>query len=143
MARADRAKHVDPSQADGYAEVGRRLLGAGRAIRQGGDAKHAPALAILGIHGVVAFTDALCIHLGGRKSTSPDHAAAARLLRSIMGARLPREMETLLLRVVSEKDRLEYQGYVATMREADAIFGKAERFGRWVEEVLTGTTASG
>ena len=44
--------------------------------------------------------------------------------------------------VVSEKDRLEYQGYVATMREADAIFEKAERYGRWVEEMLTGTRAS-
>jgi hypothetical protein len=143
MARPDRAKRVDPSQADGYAEVGRRLLGAGRAIREGGDARHAPALAILGIHAVVAFTDALCIHLGGRKSTSADHGAAARLLRAIVGARLPREMETLLVRVVSEKDRLEYQGYVATMREADAIFARAERYGRWVEQWLTGSTASG
>jgi len=97
---------------------------------------------MLGIHAVVAFTDALCIHLGGRKSTSADHAAAARLLRAIMGARLPREMESLQARVVSEKDRLEYQGYVATMREADAIFEKAERYGRWVEEMLTGTRAS-
>lgn len=138
MARADRAKRVDPARADGYAEVGRRLLLAGRGILEGRDARHAPALAILGVHAVIAFADALCVHFGGKKSTSPDHAATVKLLRAILGARLPREMERLLERVIREKDRFEYQGYVATLKEAEAVFTKAERFGVWTEELLSG-----
>ena len=77
--------------------------------------------------------------MGSRKSTSAGHEAAARLLRGIMGARLPKEVERLLLRVVTDKDRFEYQGYIATIREAQAVFEKAERYGAWAEGILTGT----
>lgn len=87
-------------------------------------------------------TDALSIHLGGRKSTSPDHEAAARLLRGVMGTRLPREMERTLARVMSDKDRFEYQGYVATLKEAQVVLAKAERYGAWAETVLTGMQRS-
>lgn len=137
MARLDRAKRIDPAQADGYAEVGRRLLLAGRAIIERGDPRHASALAILSIHAAIAYTDALCIHLGGRKSTSADHGAGVRLLRSIMGVRLPAQTERKLSRLLGQKDRFEYQGYVTTMREAQSHFSKAERYTTWAEGVLT------
>lgn len=137
MVRADRSKRVDPSRADGYAEVGRRLLLAGRAILEERDPRHASGLAILAIHAVIAYADALCVRLGGRKSTSPDHAATVKLLRAILGERIPGEMVALLDRTVREKDRFEYQGYVATMKEAASLFAKAERFGAWAESLLT------
>jgi hypothetical protein len=137
VARIARAKRVDPVRADGYAELGRRLLLAGRAILDDRDSRHASGLVVLGIHSAIAFSDALCVRFGGRKSTSADHAEAVKLLRATLGARLPAEMEKLLGRVLSEKDRFEYQGYVATMREAETLFSKAERFGAWAELVLT------
>lgn len=136
MARTDRAKRVDPVRADGFAEIGRRLLIAGRTMLEHRDPRHASALAILAIHAVIAFTDALCVRFGGKKSTSADHAAAIKLLRGILGARLPREMERAVDRVLREKDRFEYEGYVATLKEAEAVFTKAERFGAWTEEML-------
>ncbi|MEE8117119.1 MAG: hypothetical protein V3T28_08435 [Gemmatimonadales bacterium] len=139
MARLDRTKRIDPVQADNYAEVGRRLLLAGRAILERGEPRHAPALAILSVHAAIAHTDALCIHLGGRKSTSHDHDAAVRLLRSIMGSRLPARMERTVGRLLSEKDRFEYQGYVATMRDAQALFARAQSYGTWADGVLTST----
>jgi hypothetical protein len=138
VARLDRTKRIDPAQADRYAEVGRRLLLAGRAMREGGDPRHASALAILSIHAAIAYTDAVCIHLGGRKSTSADHEAAARLLASLMGNRVSAQVERTLRRLLGEKDRLEYQGYVATLREADGLFARAERYATWAEGVLTG-----
>lgn len=137
MARTDRAKRIDPAQADNYAEVARRLLIAGRTAREHADPRHASALAILSIHAVIAYIDSVCVHLGGRKSMSSDHHSAVALLRSIMGSRLAKTTETALLKVLSEKDRFEYQGYVTTLREAERLLDRAERVGTWAESVLT------
>ena len=137
MARLDRTKRVDPAQADSYAELGRRLLHAGRAIVERGDPRHASALAILSVHAAIAFTDAVAIHAGGRKSTSPDHEAALRVLRAVLGPRLPQRFERVLQRVIAEKDRLEYQGYLATMGEAASLFERAGQVAAWAEELLT------
>lgn len=137
MARTDRSKRIDPAQADNYAEVGRRLILAGRSMLERADPRHASALAILSVHAVIACVDSVCIHLGGRKSTSADHQASVALLRIIMGPRLSAATEKSLLRVLSEKDRFEYQGYVAMMREAQHLFGRAESMATWAEDVLT------
>jgi hypothetical protein len=109
---------------------------AGRAIRESRDPRHASGLVILSIHAAIAFADALCVRFGAKKSTSPDHEATVQLLRSVLGARLPKESAQLLARIVSDKDRFEYQGYVASLREAEAMFSKAERFASWAERTL-------
>lgn len=138
MTRTDRTRRVDPARADAYAEVGRRLLLAGRAVLDGGDPRHATGLAILAVHAGIAYADAVCILRGGRKSASADHAAALRLLRAILGNRLPEAMARTLERLVADKDRFEYQGMVVTMRDATAAFAAAERFGAWAENLLAG-----
>lgn len=138
MTRIDRTRRVAPARADTFAEVGRRLLSAGRAIQEQDDPRHASALAILAVHAVIAQADAVCVHGGGRKSVSSDHEAALRLLRGILGTHLPDAMAKAFARVVSEKDRFEYQGYVVTMAEAAAVFKLADRFGAWAERVLAG-----
>ena len=139
MVRADRAKRTDPARADSYAEVGRRLLHAARAITEQGDARHASALAILAVHSVIAFGDAIAIHTGGRRSTSADHAAILALLRDVLGNRLPAKLAKDMQRVIAEQDRFEYQGYVADLNEARALLDRAERVGAWCEEWLTMT----
>lgn len=140
MARTDRAKRTDPARADSYAEVGRRLLHAARAITEQGDARHASALAILAVHSVIAFADAVAIHTGGRRSTSADHTAVHALLREVLGNRLPDKTSKDIQRVIAEKDRFEYQGYIADMKEARALLDRAERVGAWCEEWLIVTT---
>ena len=140
MTRTDRTRRVDPARADSYAEVGRRLLLAGRAILDGGDSRHASGLAILAVHAGIAYADAVCILRGGRKSASADHAAALRLLRAILGTRLPDGMARALQRLIAAKDRFEYEGMLVTMRDAAAAFEAAERFGAWAENVLAGAT---
>ncbi len=137
MARTDRAKRTDPARADSYAEVGRRLLHAARAINEQGDARHASALAILAVHSVIAYADATAIHTGGRRSTSTDHAAVLALLRDVLGNRLPEKTLKDIQRVIAEMDRFEYQGYVAELREARSLLDRAERIGAWSEEWLT------
>lgn len=136
MTRTDRTRREDPARADSYAEVGRRLVAAGRAILAQHDPRHASALAILAVHAAIAFADAVCIRRGGRKSTSPDHTAALRLLRAILGNRFPATAERALTRLLAEKDRLEYQGYVVVLREAATLFALAEVCGVWAEQVL-------
>lgn len=136
MTRTDRVKRVDPARAARYAEVGRRLVHAGRTMVNHADRQHASAIAILAVHAVIAYADAVTIHFGGRKSTSTDHSAVCKLLRETLGNRLPDAQAKLIARVVSEKDQFEYQGYVATWAEATALLQRAERVGAWVEEVL-------
>lgn len=139
MARTDSAKRTDPARADGYAEVGRRLLHAARAINEQGDSRHASALAILAVHSVIAFADAVAIHTGGKRSTSSDHTAAHALLRDVLGNRLPDKMSKDIQRVIAEKDRFEYSGYVADLKEARALLDRAERVGAWSEQWVNTT----
>lgn len=136
MTRTDRAKRVDPASAESYAEVARRLVHAGRTIVDHSDRRHASAVAILAVHAVIAYADAVTIHVSGRKSTSSDHSAVGKLLRETLGKRLPDAQAKLIARVISAKDQFEYQGYVATWAEASGLLQRAERVGAWVEEVL-------
>jgi hypothetical protein len=137
MVRTDRAKRTDPARADSYAEVGRRLLHAARAITEQGDARHASALAILAVHSAIAHADAVAIHSGGKRSTAAEHVAVLALLREVLGNRLPDRIAKELQRVIAEKDKSEYQGYVATLGEARALLDRAERIGAWCEEWLS------
>ncbi|MDX2184919.1 MAG: hypothetical protein SFW08_13160 [Gemmatimonadaceae bacterium] len=136
MNRADRTKRVDPVQADRYAEVGRRLVRAGRDLDTLGDPSHASALAILAVHAVIAFADAVAIHLVGAKSTSADHRAAISHLRVAVGTRIPDRVLKDAERTVAEKDRFEYSGYVATLRDARSALDRAERVAAWAEQLL-------
>lgn len=142
MARTDRVKRIDPAQADNYAEVGRRLILAGRAILNPSDPRHASALAILSVHATIAYADSICVHLAGQKSASADHQAAITLLQNIMGSRIPAAIEKSLVRVLSDKDRFEYQGYVVRMEEAQRVFSRTESFAAWAESVLTSSQRS-
>ena len=137
MVRTDRAKRTDPARADSYAEVGRRLLHAARAITEQGDARHASALAILAVHRAIAHADAVAIHSGGKRSTAAEHVAVLALLREVLGNRLPDRIAKELQRVIAEKDKSEYQGYVATLGEPRALLDRAERIGAWCEEWLS------
>lgn len=92
-----------------------------------GNPHHASALAILAVHATIAYTDALCIHWGGRKSTSADHTAVVRLLKAVLGT---------VTRTLAEKDRFEYQGYVAKLSEAQRLFDRAERYAAWAENMI-------
>lgn len=137
MTRTDRATAVDPARAEGFAEVGRRLLSACRAIRDLGGPQHASALGILSVHAGIAYTDALCVRRAGRKSSSPDHRAVINLLRHALGDRLPTRMVRHLERLLGAKDGFEYEGVPATMEEAEPVFVAAERYAAWAEEELT------
>ncbi|MBI4421467.1 MAG: hypothetical protein HY560_11640 [Gemmatimonadetes bacterium] len=60
-----------------------------------------------------------------------------------MGDRLRDAMARTLERVLGEKDRFEYQGYVATPAEAEMLFRKSEQFATWAESVLASTRRTG
>lgn len=139
--RTDRTRRVEPARADGYAEIGRRLLLAGRTMAAQGDPAHASALAILAVHATIAFTDASCIRFGGKKSASSDRSAAVGLLRATLRERLPAAIARAVLRVVGRNDRVEYEGYVVRSTEAGRLFEHAERVGAWAEALLHEPTA--
>lgn len=139
MARTDRAKRTDPARADSYAEVGRRLLHAARAITEQGDERHASALAILAVHATIAYADAVAIHSGGRRSTASEHTAVLTLLRDVLGNRLTAGIAKDMQRVIAEKDKFEYQGYVADLAEARMLLDRAERTAAWCEQWMNTT----
>jgi len=139
MARNDRAKRTDPARADSYAEVGRRLLHAARAITEQGDDRHASALSILAVHATIAYADAIAIHSGGRRSTASDHAAVLALLHAVLGNRLTAGIAKDIQRVIAEKDKFEYQGYAAELAEARALLDRTERIAAWCEQWMNTT----
>ena len=52
-------------------------------------------------------------------------------------------MPTGVQRVIAEKDKFEYQGYVATIAEARALLDRAERVGAWCEAWLSTNPRAG
>ena len=70
---------------------------------------------------------------------SHEHAAILALLRDVLGNRLTDRVAREIQRVIAEKDKFEYHGYVTTLTEARALLDRAERIGAWCEEWLSVT----
>ncbi|MBL0170481.1 MAG: hypothetical protein IPP90_07050 [Gemmatimonadaceae bacterium] len=87
---------------------------------------------------MIAYADVVAIHNGGKRSTSAVHAVALALLCDELGNRLSDKIAKEIQRVIAEKDKFKYHGYVA-FSEARALPDCAERIGAWCEEWLTVT----
>ena len=80
----------------------------------------------------IAYNDALTARRAGVVNQQ-DHAAAARLLRAVMGSALPNSQLTRLNRILGQKDEVQYGTRSATLDRARALFDDLSAFGNWVE----------
>ena len=78
MVKRGRAKSIDPAQALRYRTVGESLLRSAGAMVELSDLDryYGNAIAIVCIHAVIAYNDALTVAFGGVKSTEGEHKKA-------------------------------------------------------------------
>ena len=137
MVKRGRAKSVDPAQALRYRTVGESLLRSAGAMVELSDLDryYGNAIAIVCIHAVIAYNDALTVAFGGVKSTEGEHARAADVLQGALGPRASPEMVKLARSLLTLKDRVSYQGQYYTGEEAAQLFRRAEDFCVWAERM--------
>ena len=106
-----------------------------RALVTLGDEEYGNAIGICLIHAVISAGDAVTINAAEVRSSSEQHADAARLLEEVV-----RDVPAPVLRafgaVIQAKFEYEYAGEVFTQAAAKRLLVKAERFYKWAGEQL-------
>lgn len=118
-----RQKHSD------YAAVGANFYQGAELARE---FEYWNAAGLLMVHAAIAYTDALTIRHGGVKSKGEDHMAAAALLRQVIaldehGLAGARHLE----RLISEKNRVSYEGDLFTRKDAELLWKHLQRYRDW------------
>jgi hypothetical protein len=80
----------------------------------------------------IAYADALTMKVAGVKNQS-DHMALPRLLRRVLGNRLPTEQAKRLRRILALKNEIQYEHRTASTAEARDLVLQVTRFAEWVE----------
>lgn len=99
------------------------------------DAPYGNAIALLGIHAAISYTDALAIAYGEKKSAD-EHTKAVDTLRSILGSRLPETQVKQLRKILLQKDTVSYQGSYYSLAEGQSLLRAAVAYCKWAAELL-------
>jgi hypothetical protein len=135
--RHSRARQVDRLSAGTYRQAGRAFLEAAEALSAvaDDDETYGNAIGLLSIHAAIAYADTVSIAYGERKSTAGDHEQAAIVLRRVLAARLPGNMDSLLLSLIKAKDGVAYQGRYYPLQEGRDLLDKATKFASWADQM--------
>lgn len=89
------------------------------------------------VHAAISAADAVCVVLGGRRSSDADHQRAADLLHEIGGKSSDIAIQVRRLReLLTRKNVVEYESRQATGKEATSAVQKAERFVAWADKTI-------
>ena len=89
------------------------------------------------VHAAISAADAICVALGGRRSSDADHQRAADLLQEIGGRSSDIAIQVRRLReLLAKKNVVEYESRQATAKEATSAVQKAERFVAWADKSI-------
>lgn len=138
MTRRTKRTREDPSRAGRYHRIGAALLRSAQDMLDIADerATYGNAVAIIAIHAVIAYTDALTIAHGGVKSGEGEHLRAVDVLKDILGTRADAGAVRVLTRVLQKKDAVSYQGEYYTVAEARTLVEQTQEYARWAEALL-------
>lgn len=95
------------------------------------------ASGVLIAHSAIAFTDALCVKVGGVKSGSEDHYQAVVLVRELLD--LDKEGRRALdhyVTIIQEKSLVSYSGEIYRLKEVNKLWKHLERYQKWIESIL-------
>lgn len=133
MTRQTPRRKVDSSFADGRLKLARSYLQAARTetmlISPGEIGNPAMSQIVLA---AIAYTDALCARYAGYVNQQ-HHAAAVETLRDALGKRLPSAQVTRLVRILGEKDDVQYGMRPKPAGEAKQLLEQLEEFAAWAE----------
>lgn len=89
------------------------------------------------VHAAISAADAVCVALGGRRSSDTDHQRAADLLQEIGGKSSDISTQVRRLReLLTRKNVVEYESRRATAKEATSAVQRAERFVAWAGQTI-------
>ncbi len=137
MTKSGRGKPVSDDVAVGRLKIARAILAAAQVAEAGaaeGDIAN-PLVNNL-VLCAIAYADAMTARFG-RRINQKDHAAVVKLLRDVMGNRLPNAQETRLLRLIARKDEVQYSARIVPMSEAGRLLRECEAFAAWAEQELS------
>jgi hypothetical protein len=108
----------------------------GMDLLQGDLAGYRFSSALLGIHGAISYCDALRTGMGRERVSSDDHSRAANDLKSLLVSRnfVNRKGIGHFEKLLSKKNRVEYDPVTVRENEVEDIVKQAERFAFWAEE---------
>ena len=118
-----------------YWRVATHLMESARALVTLGDEEYGNAIGICLIHAVISANDAVTINAAEVRSSSEQHADAARLLQEVVNE-VPAPVIRAFGAVAQAKFEYEYSGEVFTQAAAKRLLVKAERFYAWAGDQL-------
>jgi hypothetical protein len=65
-----------------------------------------------------------------------DHQSAPKLLREVLGNRLPDKQDKFFRRLLGRKDEVNYGARSSTLEEAQRLLVELDEFAAWAEGVL-------
>lgn len=80
----------------------------------------------------IAYSDAVTAKAGGVVNQQ-DHQGAPRLLREVLGNRLPDRQDKFFRKLLGRKDEVNYGARSATLEEAERLLSALDEFAAWAE----------
>ena len=101
------------------------------------DLEYWTAAGVIIVQSAIAYSDALCIKLGGVRSSGDNHEDAVTLLENIIADSSEKSRAlNQLKRIIEEKTRVSYLGELYTRKQTLEMWKRLERFARWAREIL-------
>ncbi len=136
MTRKGSSKTVDGTFSEGRLILARAYLKAARdelSLANPGDIAN-PAMSQI-VNAAIAFGDALTA-AHGERANRQDHSAAVKMLRDLLGNRLPNAQETNLRRILAEKDA-SIRNTAPRQGRRQVLLARHEEFAAWAEAELS------
>lgn len=94
------------------------------------------AAGVLYVHAAIAYADAVCIALSGKKSSSEDHEDVADLLQDVLPVGDPNDKDALnaVRRVISIKNQVSYEGRAFARKDVVPLKRRIDVIGRWSKD---------
>ncbi len=83
----------------------------------------------------IAYGDAVTAKAKGVVNKQ-DHQSAPKLLREVLGNRLPDKQEKFFRKLIGRKDEVNYGARSTTLEEAQRLLAELDEFAAWAEGVL-------
>ena len=99
-----------------------------------GSSTYNPAIALM-VACAIAYADAITAKRQGVVNTQ-DHASAPRLLREVLGNKLPDRQEKIYRRLLGRKDEVNYGARSTSLEEAKRLLSDLDVFAEWAESEL-------
>jgi hypothetical protein len=84
------------------------------------------------VNAAIAYSDAITAKTRGVVNQQ-DHQGAPRLLREVLGNRLPDKQERFFRKLLGRKDEVNYGARSTTLEEAQQLLAELDDFAAWAE----------